>query len=340
MLAPHLPLALYMAGASTSSFGKMGYGILRYSPNPVACVIDPEHAGEDMLALGMSPRACPIVASVTEAAALGAKVFVLGIAPPGGLIPEDWRPAIDQAVSLGLSLVNGLHEPLAPRYPNLATGQFVWDIRREPAGLDNGTGAAAHLPNRRVLMVGTDMAVGKMTAGLEFAAEARRRGISTGFVATGQIGITITGAGIPLDAVRVDYASGAVEREVLSHRDAELVVVEGQGSLVHPASTATLPLLRGACPTHLILCHRAGQTTLARPPKLAIPPLGDLIRLYEDLASVSGTFPRPVTLGICLNTSHLPDAEARAAVEDMADEVGLPCTDPVRFGVEELLDRL
>jgi len=329
-----------MEGAVRSYGGKMGFGILRYSPNPVVCVIDSETAGQDMRDVAGVPRSCPIVASVEDAYALGAQVFVLGIAPPGGLIPKPWFEVIDRAIDLGLSVVNGLHDLLGPHYPNLKPGQWVWDIRIEPEGLKPGTGAAASLTNRRLLMVGTDMAIGKMTAGLEIYRTARESGINTEFVATGQIGITITGAGIPLDAIRVDFSAGAVEREVIRYQHAELVIIEGQGSLGHPASTATMPLLRGSMPTHLVLCHRAGQTHLTMMPNVPVAPLGDLIRLYEDLASVTGLFPRPTTVGVALNTSHIEsDDEALAACQAIEAEVGLPCVDPVRHGCQVLVDR-
>jgi uncharacterized NAD-dependent epimerase/dehydratase family protein len=329
-----------MEGAVRSYGGKMGFGILRYSPNPVVCVIDSETAGQDMRDVAGVPRSCPIVASVEDAYALGAQVFVLGIAPPGGLIPKPWFEVIDRAIDLGLSVVNGLHDLLGPHYPILKPGQWVWDIRIEPEGLKPGTGAAASLTNRRLLMVGTDMAIGKMTAGLEIYRTARESGINTEFVATGQIGITITGAGIPLDAIRVDFSAGAVEREVIRYQHAELVIIEGQGSLGHPASTATMPLLRGSMPTHLVLCHRAGQTHLTMMPNVPVAPLGDLIRLYEDLASVTGLFPRPTTVGVALNTSHIEsDDEALAACHAIEAEVGLPCVDPVRHGCQVLVDR-
>lgn len=337
MLDPTLPLALYMEGAANSDFGKMGFGVLRYSPNPIACVIDSELAGHDIREFGRSPRSCPIVATLSEAIDRGAQVLVLGIAPAGGLIPESWRSALDEAVAKGLSLVNGLHEPLAPRYPDLKPGQWIWDIRTEPTGLSPGTGAAARLPNARVLMLGTDMAIGKMTTGLEITRGLRERGVSAAFVATGQIGITVTGGGVPLDAIRVDFAAGAIEREMLRHREASVTVVEGQGSYLHPASTSPLPLTRGSCPTHLVVCHRAGQTELRRYPEIAIPPLRAFIRLCEDVAEACGVYHRPQTLGVALNTAHLDEADARLAVAETAQEVGLPCTDPVRFGVEALI---
>lgn len=339
MLEPTRPLALYMEGNLTKPAGKMGFGLLRYAPNPMACVIDSEHAEQDAAAITRIPRPCPVVASVAEAAALGAEVFVLGIAPPGGRVPEDWLGAIDEAVARGLSVVNGLHDRLAPRYPALRPGQWIWDMRVEPEGLSIGTGAAAHLSNRRVLLVGTDMAIGKMSAGLELHREALSRGMRSAFVATGQIGMTISGGGVPLDAVRLDYACGAIEREVLRAGDAEIVLVEGQGALVHPASTATLPLLRGSMPTHLVLCHRAGQVTLSRVPDVRIPPLRDLARLYEDVGAACGTFPRPRTVAIALNTFHVDsDGEATAAAHAVEVETGLVCDDPVRHGARRLLD--
>jgi uncharacterized NAD-dependent epimerase/dehydratase family protein len=333
-------LALYMEDALTTHSGKLGFGVLRYSPNEVACVIDSKHAGQNVADILDIPRRAPVVANIEEAIAAGADVFVLGIAPPGGLIPAEWYADIDHAVDKGMSVVNGLHDLLAPRYPNLNVGQFIWDIRIEPEGLSPATGAAAKLDNRRVLMIGTDMAIGKMTAGLEIHQAALNRGIEAEFVATGQIGILLTGAGVPLDAVRVDFAGGSIEREVMRYADAELVIVEGQGSLIHPGSTATLPLLRGSMPTHLILCHRAGQDTLLRLPDIKIPPLRDFIELYEDLAEACGSFPRPKTIGVALNTSHLEESAAMDAIVSIQSATGLPVTDPVRFGAGSLLDAL
>lgn len=333
------PLALYMEGYVGEIAGKMGYGVLRYSPNPIACIVDSVTAGQSISKITGIPREVPILGTLQEAKAAGAEAVVLGVAPPGGLIPPDWLPFIDEALSLGLSIINGLHDQLAPHYPNLQPGQWIWDVRVEPPGLSVGTGAAAKLPNKRVLMIGTDMAIGKMTAGLEIVKHARAVGIKTEFVATGQIGIVVSGSGVPLDAIRLDFAGGAMEREVMAAADADLIVIEGQGALIHPASSANLPLLRGACPTHLILCHRAGQETLRRIPEIKIPHLKEYIRLYEDLAEACATFPRPKTAAISLNTAHLQsDKEARDACNQASDDTGLPCTDPVRFGAELLVN--
>ena len=156
-----------------------------------------------------------------------------------------------------------------------------------------------------------------------------------------RIGIAISGRGIPLDAIRVDYAGGAVEKMVLGAADAALAIVEGQGSLLHPGSTSTLPLLRGACPTHLILCHRAGMTELDTVGvTVKVPPLNEVIALYEDVASACGIYSRPVTVGIALNTAHLDDDQAQRAISETADATGRLVLDPVRQGCDRWIDAL
>ncbi|MEQ1932750.1 MAG: DUF1611 domain-containing protein [Fimbriimonadaceae bacterium] len=340
MLSPETPLALYMEGALGERVGKMGYGVLRYSPNPVSCIVDSRYAGSNLSEVfptfqPVFRSPIPIVGDVKEAWDLGARTLVLGIAPGGGRIPTEWLPALDESVGLGMGLVNGLHERLAPRYPNT---DGIWDLRQEPEGLQPGQGLARELTNTRILMVGTDMAVGKMTAGLEILRMAKKQGLQTSFVATGQIGIVICGSGVPLDAIRVDYASGAIEREVLAHKSSEWVIIEGQGALNHPGSTSPLPLLRGSCPTHLVLCCRAGQTSLYRMSEIIIPPLSELMRLYSDLSSACGTFPRAEVAAIAVNTAHIEsDDEARSAVAHIERETGRPASDPVRFGAAPLV---
>ncbi len=337
-----------MEGALGEDIGKMGYGVMRYSRNPFVCVIDSRHAGKqvgDVLSLEgtyVRPEALriPVVGSVSEALALGPEAMILGIAPLGGLIPEAWYPGLDEAAAAGLLIVNGLHDQLAPRY-----GDRAWDVRVEPSGLATGTGATAKLACRRVLMIGTDMAVGKMTAGLEMQQAALAQGTSCEFVATGQIGIVITGSGVPLDAVRVDYASGAIEREMLAaHKrlqgDQGIIIVEGQGALIHPGSSANLPLLRGSCPTHLILCHKAGAKSLRRYPEIAIPSLHAYARLYEDLAEACGTFPRPKTVAVAVNSMLVGAEEGQRACEAIEAETGWPAVDVLIQGPDRLVKAL
>lgn len=340
MLTPDKKVAIYMEDALGVPEGKMGHGILKYSPNPVVAVIDSKHAGKDISQFVKCDRDCPIVASIEDAKKHGAEVLVLGIAPSGGKLPDEWLPILDEAVRHGFSIVNGLHDKLAHRYPNLSSTQWIWDIRQEPKSLPIATGAAGKLNNTRVLFIGSDMAVGKMTAGLELFKAARNANINTQFVATGQIGITITGQGVPLDAIRLDYACGAVENAVMAAKDADLVIIEGQGSLAHPGSTATLPLLRGSMPTHLVFCHRANQTTLEKQKNILLPPLDKLIKLYEDLATTCDTFHKPTTVGICLNTSHMNEEDAESAMKKLSSETNMPVWDVVRQSADELLETL
>lgn len=346
MIPAGAPLALLMHDAlvpvpGQPFFGKMGTGLLRYSDNPIACVVDETQAGGDVVAITGVPRPAPIVATIAEAVALGAKVLVIGVATAGGVLPPRFRADLEEALRAGMSIVNGLHIVLnddAALTALLQPGAFMWDVRREPPGLMPGSGAAAALGVRRVLTVGTDMAIGKMTASLELDRSARARGLRSRFLASGQIGMCISGDGIPLDGVRVDFAAGAVEQLVLRHAEGNDVLwVEGQGSILNPASTAWLPLIRGSCPTHLVLVHRAGQTHIARYP-VPMPPLRDVVALYESVASVAGAHPGPRVVGIALNCGHLDDASADAACAAEEDATGLPVVDVIRSGADRLLD--
>lgn len=339
---PPSRLALLMHDNLVGGWGKMGLGLLRYSEAEVAAIVDRQYSGGDSVRLTGIPRRAPIVATVEEATALGADTLVLGVATPGGVIPADWQPEIQAGLRAGMSLVNGLHEPLAD-HPDLAPfvlpGRTIWDVRKEPEGLENGLGRAADLPAKRVLTVGTDMAIGKMTVSIEMDRAARKRGLRSKFLASGQIGICISGDGVALDAVRVDFASGAIEALALRYgHNHDILMVEGQGSLLHPASTAWLPLIRGACPTHLILCHRAGQTAINRAHAVTIPPLKDVAAVYEAVCAAGGALPAAKVVGIALNCAHLTEEEARHEVARTQEETCLPTTDVVRFGAEPLVE--
>lgn len=344
MLTSSNRLALLMHDHVTSSNGKMGFGLMRYGVSPTAVVIDRAQAGGNLSALTGIPCDAPIVATMQEALAYGPDTLVPAIAPAGGVLPADWWPDLKVGLHAGLSLVNGLHRPLKED-PELTTllqpGRFIWDIRQEPKGLDNGMGRARNVPARRVLFVGTDMACGKMTAALEMHQAAQARGLRSRFLATGQIGIAIAGDGVPLDAVRIDFATGSIEGMVLKHGyNHDVLFVEGQGSLLHPASTATLALMRGSIPTDMILVHRAGQKHIARDEDVRIPPLREAVALNEMVCAAAGALPAARVAGIALNCAHLDDTAARRAVDEAASETGLPATDLVRFGAEELLSAL
>ena len=350
MLGADQAVVLLQHGGLDSLTGKTGLAMLRHRRGPVVAVIDPHHAGASLEAVTGIHRSVPVVGDLQAALAFGPEVAVVGLAPSGGRLPDPVRADALAALRAGLSLASGLHTRLGDD-PELRAacqpGQWIWDLRCEPAGLQVAQARAAALHQRRVLALGTDMAVGKMSACLALQAAAEARGLASGFVGTGQAGILISGAGVALDAVRVDYAAGAVEAAVL--RCAErlpadgLVLVEGQGSLCHPGSSASLPLLRGSQATALLLVHRAGQTTIDRLPQVPLPPLAELVQLSEALAAIArpaGAGPAPRVRALALNTARLKDPEAQRAIAEAEQTLQLVCADPLRGGADTLLQAL
>jgi len=320
--------------------GKTGLAILRYSEAQIVAVIDRENAGQSLTELTGIKRNVPIVSSVADSLQYKPEVLVIGMAPKGGVLPDDYWHELKDAVAAGMSVVNGLHTPLA-NMPDLKAqlkpGQIIWDVRKEPANISIATGAARTLSCRRVLTVGTDMSVGKMSTSLELHHASRLRLRRSKFLATGQTGLMLEGDGVALDAVRVDYAAGAVEQMVMRYgKNYDILYIEGQGSLLHPGSTATLPLIRGSQPTQMILVHRAGQTHVID--TVPIPPLSEVVKLYEAVAYAGGAFAPTKVVGIALNTRHLDETAAKEAIAETKAKTGLPCTDAVRFGAGLLLD--
>ena len=335
-------IAILLHEGTAGTQGKTGLSLLRYSEAPIVAVIDRECAGKSLPAITGIKRDVPIVESVAASLEYKPQVLVIGIAPKGGAVPDDYWHELKDALEAGMSLVNGLHTPLATM-PELNAllkpGQLIWDVRKEPPNLGVASGLARTLPCRRVLTVGTDMSIGKMSTSLEMHWASRLRGWRSKFLATGQTGIMLEGDGIALDAVRVDFAAGAVEQMLMRYgKNYDIVHVEGQGSLLHPGSTATLPLIRGSQPTQLVLVHRAGQTHNRNNPHVPIPSLPDVIRLYESVASAAGAFAPVRVVAVALNTAHLDEAAAKDAIAQTTAQTGLPCTDAVRFGANVLLD--
>jgi uncharacterized NAD-dependent epimerase/dehydratase family protein len=341
MLKSNDRVAVLLHEGIQGSQGKTGLAFTRYRSDLVVSIIDHQCAGQSYQALTNIACDAPIVGSVAEALKHQPTALLIGIAPSGGVLPDAWLTEVRQAVEAGLSIVNGLHTALLPKFLHLLKpNQWIWDIRQEPVGLRVGTGAARSLTCHRVLTVGTDMSIGKMSTSLELDRIAKRRGLRSRFLGTGQAGMMISGDGIPLDAIRVDFASGAVEQLVMRYADQDILHIEGQGSVLNPASTATLPLLRGSQPTHLILVHRAGQMSIRNFPKVPIPPIKDVVQVYESLAFAGGSFAAAKVAAIALNTAHLDPDQASRAIALIQEETQLPCTDPIRFGAELLLDAI
>lgn len=324
--APERRYAVLAEGSFASRHAKTAHGLVRYGKDATVAVVDSTLAGktigEAMPQLVPEPgRDAPIVATVEEALEFSPTSVLVGLAPPGGRLPREWMNALRSAAGAGLEVVSGLHQRLAPELPDAR----VWDVREPPEGIPLFSGEGFGVGPKVALTVGTANAIGKMTATLEVA---RAAGASAQFVATGQTGVIIAGWGICVDAVVSDFVAGASERLVLeaARREPDLILVEGQGSLGHPAySGVTLGLLHGSCPDCLILCADASEEEIV--PGVPRPTPARAARLYEEVASL--VKPAPV-VAVSVNTRGLEEAEAEDLVASIADETGLPTVDPLR----------
>jgi uncharacterized NAD-dependent epimerase/dehydratase family protein len=317
-------------------YGKTMRGVVKYGAEPVVAILDSERAGETY-------EGIPVVATVNDALCFNPTAALVGVATSGGRFPPAWRELLRSAIAKGLDLENGLHEYVSDdaELVELARRHRVElrDLRKPPEDLSVPTGANLDVPARIVLTVGSDCAIGKRTVALELDREARRRGIASVFIPTGQTGIAIAGWGVAVDAVVSDFVAGAAERLVVegAARGGELLWVEGQGALLHPAySGVTLGLIHGSAPHAFVLCHLAGSTEVVGYPGHPIPSLGELVELHERIALPAR---KARVACVALNTSGLvDDEEAREAISHAATETGLLADDPVRFGPERLLD--
>jgi uncharacterized NAD-dependent epimerase/dehydratase family protein len=329
------PYVLLIEGAPDPLAAKPAIGMLRYRRRDVAALLDPKHAGstaEAVLGIGGD---VPVVASLDDVRAGG---VVIGTAPGGGRLDPALRRSVRDALARGLEVVNGLHELVGddPELRALAarTGAPVRDLRRPPARLALSENRARHAPCFRIHTVGTDGCVGKMTVALELTAALAREGVDARFLATGQTGMLISGGGVAVDAIPADFVAGAIEAEVLARRDAEVLVIEGQGSLAHPQfSAVTLGLLHGCAPDALVLCGDATRTGY-RGCDGTPPSLDALVELYVRMASLI----HPArAIAVALRTAGLDDAGARRALADATARTGLPAADALRFGCAPLV---
>jgi uncharacterized NAD-dependent epimerase/dehydratase family protein len=328
-------LVLAEAKSGDEHYGKTMRGIVHYGPHPVVAILDSTRAGESYAGI-------PIVATVEEALPLGPTTAAVGVATQGGRFPPAWRELLKDSIRSGLDLESGLHERISEDAElsalALEHGVELRDLRKPPADLNVPTGENLRVPATIVLTVGSDCAIGKKTVAVELDRAAQRRGIKSVFVPTGQTGIWIAGWGIAIDAVVSDFLAGAAERLVVegAARGGELLWVEGQGSLVHPAySGVTMGLMHGAAPHAFVLVHKARATHTEGYPDHPLPPLPELIELHERAAL---PLRRAKVVGLALHTGGLEEGEARAEIAQIAQETGLPVDDPVRFGADTLLD--
>jgi D-glutamate N-acetyltransferase len=325
--------------------GKTAYGVIRYGRDDVVAVLDSTRAGQNVDAY-LPGHDAPILGSLAEALALPNRpdALLIGIAPTGGRLPETWRAVIREAIAEGLDVLSGLHTFVGDdaEFAAAATaaGTQIVDYRRPPDRFETAVGRP-HQPGKRVILtVGTDCAIGKMSVALELRHAAQAAGDRASFVATGQTGMMIEGWGVAVDRLISDFAQGTVEWLVeQGEAIGDWVIVEGQGSLDHPAySSVTLSLIHGATPHAMVMVHKPGMTNhdFDHLPGMSFPiaKLGPFINLHEQVA---GLVAPSRVVGVALNTSlYADDAEARRVIEEVAEETGLPTDDPFRFGADRL----
>ena len=332
-------------GAFSPLRSKTANACIRYTPENVVAVIDSTRVGQtaqDVLGFGGS---IPVVASLTDGLTRRPNALLIGIAPPGGQLPPSWRTLILDAIDHRLEIWSGLHTILGddPEFAARArtAGVAIHDLRKPPSDIDVARGRVREIDDRAtvILTVGTDCNIGKMTTQLQLRDAMRARGMRVGFAPTGQTGILVEGWGISVDAVIADFIAGAAERLTLhAAKDADIVLVEGQGSIIHPSySGVTYGLLHGSLPHAMVMCAQPSRTAINNHPWVKIPPLAEFIDMQERAAAPLR--PAPV-IAVALNTYDLSDADARAAIERVRRETDLPTTDPVRFDPAPIVEAI
>jgi uncharacterized NAD-dependent epimerase/dehydratase family protein len=326
------PYLLYL-GHSTDFAGiKTSRGLAQFRADD--CVGEFRH-DDCPLTLGL-PRM-----TIAEGAAAGARTLVLGVANSGGTLGGDLVKDAAAALEAGMNVAAGLHKRLrdVPELAALAErkGLQLFDVRDPPADLPVGSGYPR--AGNRLLTVGTDCSVGKMYASLVLTQALRDRGVPADFRATGQTGILVAGGGVPIDAVVADFISGGIEMLSPARGDGGWDVIEGQGSLFHPSfAGVSTGLLHGAQPDAIVMCHDPSRSHMRGIPGRALPGLAECIEANLVVARL--TNPDVRCVGICLNTSRLSADEALAYCRATGDSLGLPCTDPIAFGVDAIIDEL
>lgn len=317
--------------------GKTAASVIRYRGQDVAALLDSTQAGKtsgDLLGTG----SVPIVGRLDDVP--DANTLLLGIAPPGGKIPGPWRRIILDAIARRkMDVISGLHDFIGddPEFSAAAakSGVQIYDVRKnQEKTIARRKGLRPDC--LRVHTVGHDCSIGKMVVSIEVTNGLKKRGHDAKFIATGQTGIMVEGDGLPIDCIVADFVSGAAEKLILENQHHEIVLVEGQGSLVHPSySGVTLSLLHGCAPQALILCYEIGRETVTGVESVKIPPLAEIKRIYEVMSNVH----QPCKIiGIGINSRRVSAVEAAQERERTKAEFGLPACDVFRDGPDELVE--
>jgi uncharacterized NAD-dependent epimerase/dehydratase family protein len=320
----HGPYLIFLGDITEPGYAKTAMGLRDWAPD--RCIGE-LGLGAASVSVGL-PKLSP-----AEAYSRGARALLIGVATPGGLIPGHWIPVLIEALNAGLDIVSGMHAKLSEVHGLVdaasRAGCRLIDIRVPPADIPVGTG----LPRsgRRLLMVGTDCALGKKYTALAIARSLRARGADADFRATGQTGIMIAGSGTPIDSVVADFLSGAAEMLSPAASPDHIDVIEGQGSLFHPAYAAvSLGLLLGSQPDMFVVCHQPSRTHVLGYPAFRLPSIEEVIERTVALGKLTNSSIRCV--GVSLNTGDLAEDEALHLLSAERDRLGLPVADPIRGG--------
>ncbi len=326
------PYLLFLGDTTEASLAKTASGLHDWAPE--RCV--GEYACDGATVTTGLPFLTP-----AQAQAQGARALVIGVANSGGFIPDCWIPALLDALGAGLDIISGMHTRLAnvPALKAAAVrlGRSLVEVRQPPPGIPIATGRKRS--GKRLLTLGTDCALGKKYTALALTRAFAARGIAADFRATGQTGILIAGQGIPIDAVVADFAAGAAEMLSPDAADDHWDLIEGQGSLSHPAyAGVALALLHGSQPDVVVICHQPGRECIVGHPEYAVPSIEETI----DLALLLGRRTNPAIrcAGVSLNTSQLDAGSAERLMANEGERLGLPVADPMRGGstFERLVD--
>jgi len=326
------PYLILIGDLTDPTYAKTGFGIVHWRPELVAGQL---RFGGCQLDMGVPDM------SVSEAAVAGVKSLLIGVAPAGGLVPDGWWTYIEEAARAGMDIICGLHFKLS-EFPKVvaaaeASGARLIDVRNPPANLPVGTGIKRS--GKRVLMVGTDCAIGKKYSALALDKAMREAGMNSTFRATGQTGIMLAGEGLPIDAVVADFISGAAELISPDNDNDHWDVIEGQGSLFHPGySGVSLGLLHGSQPDAFVLCHDAIRTVISGWEHYDLPSIRDAIDQHVLMGSRTNLNIR--CIGISVNTSQLPADERTDYLAVLSNETSLPCIDPLIDGCVAIVDHI
>ncbi|HPF46437.1 MAG: DUF1611 domain-containing protein [Alphaproteobacteria bacterium] len=326
------PYLIFLGEETRKTYAKTGSGIVDWRPELCKGQLNLIENGLD---LGL-PRM-----SVEEAAAAGIKSLVIGTASVGGGIPDQWLETFENALLAGLDIVGGVHKKLndIPRLVEAAkkSGSKLIDVRVPPANIPVGTGRKR--TGKRVLMVGTDCAVGKKYTALAMERDMRKIGLNADFRASGQTGIMIAGRGIPIDAVVCDFLAGAAELLSPDNDADHWDVIEGQGGIFHPGySPVSMGLLIGSQPDAFVVCHEAGRTEIEEWDNFPLPTIEQVIERTVSLGSL--TNPNIKCVGVSINTSNLGESERQDYLNDLSKRLGLPCVDPLIMGTDAIIEHM